>query len=295
MPVRIDALTICRPRASESAGSRSLALGAAQRCLRAAACSAGLVELVVYAGIFRDAFVMEPAQAPYLTRALIGTGAPGISKDRAFSFEVDDAVVALELAAGAVEERAAKRALVVAVDGFVDRSRGGGLAVAPAAAAVLLGLAQGSGGLVRFHARTFPEHRALYESWLRWCGDDPAADAPHAIVITQAPGYLEASVDAARIVVTELLDASGLAPADVLIAPSQSPPGLPGRLAAALSLPAARVVALPPDAAGRLLTAGPLLALDAATVDGRLEQCRHAVIVSVSPGITARAALYRPV
>ena len=124
MAVRIDAVSSLRP-SSGASDSRSLAASSADACLaRGSANGDATLPLIVYAGIYRDGNVVEPAQAPYTQRYLAEKQRVA---DNAFSFDVDHLMPGVEIADGMIRSQGLERAMVLAVDkrGFLHGAEGG--------------------------------------------------------------------------------------------------------------------------------------------------------------------------
>jgi 3-oxoacyl-[acyl-carrier-protein] synthase-3 len=285
MAVRIDAVYCTRPRHAAS-DSRSLAAASAEMCLERGS-GHGSVPLIVYAGVYRDGNVVEPAQAPYAQRHLAEK--QGVAGN-GFSFDVDQLMSGIEIADGMIRSQGLDRAMVLAADSavsFVEGPR-----VQAAAGALLLAPCGGGEGFTAFRTDVFPEHRGLHDGCLVWTGAKDG-DPRHEMVLAQSPGYLQACVlDACESVQAFCADVDLVLGGDTLVLPSQAPLGFPGALREALGLSEEAVVDVR-DELGPSLTAGPLLALEQAVQDGRFERASRVVFVTVSPGIIVSVAMYQ--
>ena len=289
MAVRIDAVSAVRPPGL-SDDSRSLAAWSAEACMeRGSGNGEATVPLLVYAGVYRDGNVVEPAQAPYAQRHLA-------EKRRmagtAFSFDVDHLMPGIEIADGMIRSQRLERAMVVAVDSGVIFTEPKDCRVHPAAGALLLSPSDNGEGFSAFRTDVFPEHRELHQGRLVWIEPGNGTPPHHEMIVAQSPGYLSACVKAARDAVEAFVDDVDLVlDDDTLIVPSQTPIGFPEALRDVLGL-SERTVVDAADALGAAHTAGPLLALDKAMQDGRFARAKRVLFVTVTPGIVVSIALY---
>lgn len=290
--MRIEAF--CSAGDAGRGGSRELAESVARGCVGELRNGAAHVPLVVYSGVYRDECVVEPAQAPFVQRALgEAAGRSDAHPEGGFSFDVDNLLVALEIADGMIRSRGLTRALVVAADGGDPSSGTHAAGVATAAGALLVGPGGSDEGFVAWYSKTFPEHRDLRRAQLVWtpgAGSDPGRQV---MEVHESPGYAESCAAAAESGLREFLAEMAVrAPESLLVLPSQSPAGFPRALARRLGLGDDQVVDVSAQCAG-LHSAGPIAALDAAVRDGRFARAGQVVWLTVQPGIVVSAALYR--
>lgn len=275
--------------------SRELAESVALGCSGERHNGTAHVPLVVYAGVYRDDCILEPAQAPFVQRAL--GQAAGRSDDHpegGFSFDVDNLLVALEIADGMIRSRGLERALVVAADGGEGHLGPYAGGVAAAAGAMLVAPGGPDEGFVAWYSKVFPEHRDLRRVELRWmaaAGDEPGRQV---MDVAESGDYLGACLSSADSALHEFLAEVGVRSLEgLLVLPSQSPAGFPQGLARRMGSHAGQVVDVSPDS-GFLHSAGPIAALDAAVRDGRFARAQQVLWLTVQPGIVVSAALYRP-
>jgi len=297
MGIRIESVsTALRGERGSNGDSRSLAAATAEACLREAHVKDDdRVGLLVYAGVYRDENVVEPAQAPYAQRA-IGTYA-GVGSgrvDAAFSFDVDHLLAGVEIADGMLRSQGMGHAMVVAVDG-ASSGEANDSRVDPAAGAILLSKGAEGEGFTAYRSDVFSEHRELRQGMLVWSEGDGNGHRPgHTMVVAQTPGYLEACVTSALKAIHAFLEDVPLSLREgCLVVPSQFPRGFARALQQRLELPEQSVVNVS-SADQSILTAGPIVAVEQAMRDGRWASADNVLFVTVSPGIVVETALYRP-
>lgn len=285
MSVRIDAVTAQR----SAADSRTLAAQSAEACLRQHAGQSPCdLPLLVYAGVYRDGNVVEPAQAPYAQRALADGGT---LRGSAFSFDVDHLLSGIEVADGMIRTQKLGRAMVVGVDSAVTYTEPSGLRFDPAAGALLLTPSTNGEGFSAYRTDVYAEHRELHQGRLVWVGEEEGGPR-HEMIVAQSERYLGACIDSAVLSLRTFCEEVDMSLSDgTLIIPSQSPMGFPGALRAELGLPETAVVDATSEL-GPVSTAGPLFALQLAMADGRWSAARRVLFVTVSPGIVVSMALY---
>jgi 3-oxoacyl-[acyl-carrier-protein] synthase-3 len=297
MGIRIESVsTALREGKGHRGDSRGLAAASAEACLRgASAAESDRVGLLVYAGVYRDDNVVEPAQAPFAQRAIGAYAGVGSGRaDAAFSFDVDHLLAGVEIADGMLRSHAFGRAVVVAVDGGTPATEPGEVRVDPAAGAMLLARGAEGEGFCAYRSDVFPAHRDLRQGTLVWSEGDGKGHRPgHTMEVVQGPGYLEACVTCAIKAIAAFAEDVSLSLREgCLIVPSQFPRGFARALGRRLELPPERVVDVSLGDQS-VLTAGPIVAMEQAMRDGRWAAARNVLFVTVAPGIVVETALYR--
>lgn len=271
---------------------------AAEACLDRGRARAEDLDLLINAGLYRNANVAEPALAAIIQED-IGAN-PGTKIVRGhhgtFSFDVlgggCGVLTAATIADGFVGYGGAHRAMIVAGD--VDPSPGvsDGFPFAPVAGAMLLGHTDDATGFEQIELRTFGEHAPLFEAHLRW---KPREGVLHrgrnVLEVREAPSFAGRCVELATEVVVGFLDRRRLRTADIdLLIASQYPPSFARGVAQGLGL-ADRLPTVAP-ALATAHTAGPIAALEAAFSTGQFHRARRTLVVTAGAGITIGIALY---
>ena len=298
MGIRIESVSTALRGTNEHRGdSRGLAAASAEGCLRGASVAeSDRVGLLVYAGVYRDENVVEPAQAPYAQRAIGAYAGVGSGRaDAAFSFDVDHLLAGVEIADGMLRSQSMARAMVVAVDGGTPATDPGDIRVDPAAGAMLLARGAEGEGFTAYRSDVFPAFRDLRQGTLVWSEGDGNGRRPgHTMAVAQGAGYLEACVTCAIKAIAAFLEDVSLSLREgCLIVPSQFPRGFARALGTRLELPPESVVDVALGDQG-VLTAGPIVAMEEAMRDGRWAAARNVIFVTVAPGIVVETALYHP-
>jgi len=330
MGTRIEAACTARPRARlGGTGAIALADEAARACLRQAGRTAGEVDFLVNAGVYRDNNIGEPAVAAIIQQDIGANPDPPLTGGHGtFSFDVVNGAVgvlnAVHVLDGFLASGAIDVGLVVASDqdpergshwdfpfglvglaGRVSRGSTPRFPYDPVGAALLLSRTSDEGrGFARFAFSTFPEYQHLLRGEVSW----EEGGLPHVITdavpglhagknvlhVHEMEGFAERGAECAVATLAPFLRSAGLSVADVdLFVPSPSPVGFADALARALQVPADRM-ALVDERASRVHTAGPVVALEAAMRSGRFASARHVLFVAMGSGLTIGLALYRP-
>jgi 3-oxoacyl-[acyl-carrier-protein] synthase-3 len=275
-------------------GALHLADHAAEACLDRSHHDADELDLLINTGIYKDHNTAEPALASIIQDDVGANNEAGIGRHGTFSFDILNGgagfLTAVEIAAGFVDNGAARLAMIVAADADPSPRTSRNYPFSPAGGAVML--AQGRLGFERFMLRTFPEDASLFISRLVW---DPRAGmhGRNVVEVIEAPAFADRCVERAVEVARVMLADAGLRAdqIDLLIA-SQYPIGFPYHVARALGIPPDRVPEVRRELAGSH-TAGPIGALEAAIVTRRLPRARHALFVTAGAGTTIGVAWYR--
>ncbi|MBL9017669.1 MAG: hypothetical protein JNL83_25995 [Myxococcales bacterium] len=269
---------------------------AATACLRRAGRRPSELDLLINAGLYKDANTAEPALATIIQEDLGANPAPRHAHGHGtFAFDVLNGgcgvLTAAQLLDTFVSHGAARTGLIVAGDVDPSPRTSRNFPFSPAGAAMLLAYTPGPTGFQAFEFRTFPEHAGMFEASVHW--------EPHAgwlrrgrniVDVHEAPEFGARCVELATDVASSFLARHGLVPDDIeLLITSQYPRAVATDLPSALGIPLSCVPRVAPELA-RSHTAGPIAALEAAR--DRLATARRTLFVTVGAGITVGVALY---
>jgi 3-oxoacyl-[acyl-carrier-protein] synthase III len=161
-PVKIDALGVVAPGELSPGSSIELGKAAARRCLSRSAVPRQAIGLLIFAGVYRSEFIVEPAMAAFLAGELRINDSSG--EPRTLAFDLNDSsngfLSACQVAARAIESGEVSSAMVICAEADVPYAPGNPR-VAASASAALLTLIPGGGGFTSFGSYEFP---ALLES-----------------------------------------------------------------------------------------------------------------------------------
>lgn len=300
MGTRIDTVaTAHRHDRLTRRGAVALSDEAARRCLERAHRHGDELDLLINTGIYRDHNLAEPALASIIQEDLGANpgGPPHFGHHGTFSFDIANGgcgvVTALQLADGFVSSGTAQFALIVAGDADPAPRTTHGFPFAAAGGAMLLEHVPDDTGFLGFAIETFTDEAASFVAEMRWQRDAGVfRHGRNVVEIHESPRFAERCVEHGVAVARGLLARLGLRIQDVgaLIA-SQYPMDFAVALAHRLELAPDRVPRVAPDLAGSH-TAGPIAALEAATVSAQLARVRHTLYVTAGAGPTIGAALY---
>lgn len=293
------------------AGSRALAVRAAQGALAAAGRRPDDVELLVNTGVYRDENIIEPAMGPFIQRGLgANSSFPPLNGTRTFSFDLANGacgpLTAIRVIDGFMRSGAVRSGLVVASDADPDPARSENYPFAPTGGAILLRASANGEGFAWFHARTWSEHFALYDARLcgtssvegnghRSSGDgdgDGSSARAQRLRFVQHEEFVERAVECVGRTVEETARDGRLRPREVDLVIAA--PGLAsfGEALAARLARAGVEAAAPTSANGGAHTASTAFALERAREDGSWARARRILLVAAGAGITVSLALY---
>lgn len=272
---------------------------AAKACLQRAHHGADQLDLLINAGVYRNANAAEPALASIIQED-IGAN-PGTQvipgHHGTFAFDILNGgcgvLTAALLIDSFVGHGRARHGMIVAGDVDPSPSTSHHFAFSPAAGAILIGHTDDSSGFQRIELRTFSEHASLFEVLLRW---EPHAGllrrGRNVVEVHEDPSFASVCTELGAEVASTFLDRIGQRAADIdLLIASQYPRSFSLGVAQRLGIPAARVPVVSRELASAH-TAGPIAALEAAVASGQFARARHTLFVTVGAGITVGVALY---
>jgi 3-oxoacyl-[acyl-carrier-protein] synthase III len=329
MGTRIEAVSTSRPRRRfGGTGAIRLANDAARACLERAGRTAGDVDFLINAGVYRDNNIGEPAVASIIQQDISASPEPPIEGGRGtFSFDVINGAVGvlsgIHILDGFLSSGAIDVALVVAADQDPDRGshwdfpfglvgasgrvsrRGRAKFPFPAiGGAMLLSREEDeSKGFSRFAFTSFPEYRRLFTSEVLWKPRPlpglltdalPRLSGRNVLRFEVREGFTARAVDCALATVGPFLESAGLRASELdLVVPSPSPEGFADGFTRALGVSADRVAHLHEGLAGAH-TAGPIAAFEEGIKSGRLADSRNVLFVAIGAGLSVGLALYHP-
>ncbi len=284
----IEAVATARHRTGRAPSSTALAVEAARRTLTAAERRPDSVDLLVNASVYRDASVMEPANAAFVQRDLEGDASfTSVKGSRTLSFDLSNGacgmIDGLQVLDGFVASGAAQHGLVVTAD--VDPTPGvsEGYRYEPMGAAVLVGPGRPDEGFEAFAQRTYPQYADLHTATISWSG------SAHVVAVREDPSFRARCEECIDDALASFLADRGLRPADVdLVVAWPAPRDLGLRS----GLRADQVADLGPISAP-VHTAGIGLAMEAAAASPRYRAASRVLFVAAGSGITVAIASYR--
>jgi 3-oxoacyl-[acyl-carrier-protein] synthase-3 len=271
---------------------------AATSCLGRAKCSPARLDLLINAGLYKDANAAEPALATIIQEDIGANPEPGLfTTHGTFSFDILNGGCGVLTAARILETfvgaGTAHHGMVVAGDVDPSPRTSAQFPFSPAAGAMLVGPARGDVGFRAFESVTFPDDAHLFEVTLHW---DPHAGFLHRgrniLDVHEEPTFAKRATERAAEVASAFLEHQGLHPTDIdLLITSQYPRALATDLGHRLGISWMRVPRVRP-ALACTHTAGPIAALEAAFESGQFARAQRTLFVTVGAGLAVDVALY---
>lgn len=180
-PLQFDALSEA-PEPHSGQKTLTLAKGAARQCLREAQVPRQEVAWLVFAGVYKSDFVVEPAMAAFLAGELRINDSSAASERRTFAFDINDGACGFLSACLVVAKLLTRsgqgHALVVTGEGEVALAPGS-RQVPPSAHAALLSLTDSRRGFECFGSYQFPHHARALTSCVQLLDEGGAALERH--------------------------------------------------------------------------------------------------------------------
>lgn len=275
---------------------------AAKRCLIKAGLDSSCLGLLINTGVYRDKHIVEPAIASFIQRKIStifvnrSHSVPPGDLEGTFSFDVNNGgcglITGMQLIDGFIHSGRIQQGMVVTGDAEPFRGLSKSFDFAPAAAAIILSAAVDGEGFTRFKTYTFPKYKDAFESHIYGTSWKNKRKNRNVLFISEKENYLDLCVECATQSLKNFLSEADLTLPEIdLVISSQSPKGFVSKLKIQCDL-ADRIVDVD-TSKGEIHTAGPAFALEKAWNDGRFEQARNILFLSVGSGITTALALYR--
>lgn len=286
--VRIAAAATCRPADEGACGSVTLAARAAARVLAAGAATD--LALLVYSGVYREAFISEPALATLVARELGLTGSCTDAGTRQLlAFDLMNGppgvLMACQVAGRLLLSRGGTGVVATSEYGETPVAGQPPLAVASAGSALRLERSRDATGFRSFYFASHAEHLERYHAYAQ---TDTAG--PPRLRVVSDPRLQDYYLEALAAGVGALLRQERCTLDDfAVILPPQISPRFLARLTAALGLDPARLVACGTE---DLFTSAAAAGWDA--VPARAAQPGAlGLFLAVGPGIEVACASYR--
>ena len=236
--VKLGALGFADTGHVVSPATLNLAKSAVRACLAHEGIDRNQIQLLLFAGVYRSEFVMEPAIAAFLAGELRINDSARDAERRTLAFDLNDGangfLSACHVAARALEHGEIATALVVVAEGEVP-CMAGAPRVTPGASAALLTVSNDGVGFSCFGCYEFPSLAQLAASGIvllpeggavldRWFAPEHASERARAVALALEQ-YLAAQPGLAEnldfLVLPELASAHALALADRLRLPAK--------------------------------------------------------------------------
>ena len=289
---RIESVGVLPLPAQAPASSLELSCRAAERSLATSAYDRNAIELLIYSGVYRTDFVVEPAIAAMIAGQLgINDSFDSLDRPRTFAFDVSNSSVgflnACFLATQLIQGRKIHTAMVLAAE--VENAslfRGARRGVTETASAMILDQSPGGTGFGSFLFRSFTDYVDLLA-----CSVSSQAGAA-SLRVVKHPSLEEHYVECVLRVVPELLAVEGLDLSDIaLFIPPQLSPGSIDELSAELKVDRDRFVHV--SGGGEdLFTSSVPYALEAVRSRGLARPGDAGLIITAGAGIEVGCAIY---
>lgn len=293
--VRVEAIGTVAANPEERRHSLDLLQDAVSQCLDMSVHAREDVGVLMYAGVYRSEYMMEPALAALLAGKIDMNAAPVEAESRTtLAFDVFNGALGFLNACHAAQQMvlsgACKAAMVVASEcennlGMMGEELMG---VSESASAVMLDVHPGQGaGFSRFHFHHEPDSEAAYTVW---CS---TRDAGHRLLIEKAPDLHARYLAAILPAVERLLEQEGIGIQDIdRVFPPQISHEFIALLSTAMNLPLDRFVDVA-VADGDLFSSSLPFGLDSAFSSGLPQHGGIGLLIAVGSGIQVGCAIYR--
>jgi 3-oxoacyl-[acyl-carrier-protein] synthase-3 len=290
MATTIDGVTFVHGGWRNHHSALRLAVAATRAALREARSRPGEVDLLINAGLYHDRNMGEPALAPLIQKdAALNGRDPRPGGVGTFSFDVANGgcgvLTALQIASGFLESRTIGTAIVVASDADPARHLAPGFPFDAAAGALVCRWTKDDHGLTSFRWHNRPDDGISFRATIA------LEQGRNVLAIVQDPAFGERVGEVAALVARDVLEAHATSANEIdLVVASPALPTFTKALGAHLGVEETRIV----TAGQALHTVAFVAALDHAVRTGRMWRGDKVLFVCGGAGLTAGAALYRP-
>jgi 3-oxoacyl-[acyl-carrier-protein] synthase III len=291
--IRVESIGVLPLHAGPPASSLELSCRAAERSLVGSSHDRNAIDLLIYCGVYRTDFVVEPAIAAMIAGRLgINDSLDLFERPRTLAFDVINSSVGLLnacfLATQLIQCRKSRAAMVLASE--VENASlfcGGQRGVTETASAMILDQNPDGVGFGRFLFRSFTDHIDALS-----CSTSSQAGAA-SLHVVKHPRLEDYYVACAVRVIPELLALEGLDLPDIAVfLPPHLSPGSIDKLSAALKVDRSRFVHM--NGAGQdLFTSSVPYAFDAVRCRGLARPGDLGLIITAGAGIEVGCAIYR--
>jgi len=289
MGTTIKSIAFTRPFLGK--GIVRLSSKAARHSLKNAGLHFDDIGIMIYAGVYNESHLREPAISALIQKQLETSGRPGKFLLRksggAYSFDIHNGggggLNAMQVIDGFIQSGKIENGLVVAGDITPKFGKSVNYNYLSGASAVVLSKGSGSGGFKKFKTETFPEYLSDFESTITWRSDK------FYFRIDQKDNYLQHCVQCAERSIHNFLKEEDLALEKIdLILTSQSPPDFTRELKRQPGM--GKIVGLKGD--NHFYSSGIFYALSKVLSNGKFKSTRNVLFITVGAGITVTTSLY---
>jgi len=273
--------------------SMEMAAKAAQRCLDNARCEGADIGLLIYCGVYRTDYLLEPAYAALLAGKLGLNDTIDAEEKRTFAFDVFNGSAGFLHACCTAEQMLAtgkcNHAMIVAAE--TENNLGpddpGRLGLCEMGSAVVLEKASSPAqGFSRYLFRYDPDSIGAYSSCYA-----PEDDQPR-LHVMKDPALAQHYIQTVCDTVGEIMEREGASLNDVdIIFPPQISPDFIARLSAALELPLEKFVDIAQSGQDMFTSSLPA-ALEYALEKGLAKPGDLGLLIAVGSGVQAACAVY---
>ena len=297
MAARIEMLSTVPGKGRQSRkGTLRLAKKAALDCLRKAQIEAGDIDLLIYAGIYRDDHIGEPSIASLIQKEIGANPNLYPLNKRTFSFDLNAGACGLvnsfQLIDGFISTGKISRGMVITGDSEPVKGLSEGFNYRSSASGIILVGSDNDLGFQHIKTYSYPQYADSFRSYISWKRKKGRVRNRNILVVEQKESYLSRCVECSYDSLKLFLNETGLQISDIdLIIPSQSPAGFVPELEKAMGKPGISVE-VNNSLRGELHTSGPAFALRDVWGNGLFHKASRVLFLTVGAGISTAIALY---
>lgn len=269
---------------------------AALSCLEMAGIDAAELELIVFAGIYRERHIGEPSISSLIQKEIGANPSLYPLERRTFSFDLNAGgcglVNSIQIIDGFISSGKLTFGMIITGDAEPVKGLSRGYRFKPAASSVILKKSVEYEGFKMIRSYTFPQYRDDFRSFIKWVNRKGLVWSKNFLVVEQSVSYLGHCLDSCLESYARFIEEAGLSEEDIdLVIPSQSPAGLAAGLKKNLGC-STDVIMLNGAERGELHTASPGFALREAWKNGAFRRARNIIFLTVGAGINVSIAWY---
>ncbi len=287
--------TVPLPGIKTIRGTLWLSKKAAKLCLAEAGIDPKELELIIFAGMYRDKHIGEPSIASLLQKE-IGANPHLFPLDkRTFSFDVNTGgcgiLNAIEIMDGFITTGQLSTGMIITGDSEPFKGLSESYNFIPSASALILSKSEGNEDFKMIRNFSYPQYLNSFRSYISWKKRIGRRKNRNILVLEQSNTYLQECVDCSIESLHSFLNEAGLSIQDIdFLIPSQSPAGFPAELEMALDN-SVNVIKTNGNR-GELHTSGPSVALKRIFQEKEYINAKNILFLTVGAGINNVIAWY---
>ena len=283
------------PSSKSNKGALWLSKKTAKLCLKESGLSPVDIEMLIFAGMYREEHIGEPSIASLLQKEIEANPNLFPLEKRTFSFDVNTGgcgfANAIQLLDGFITSEKISMGMVITGDSEPFRGLSESFNFRSSSSSIILSHSSEDMGFKSFKTYSYPDFKDSFKSYISWKQWKNKSSKKNILVIEQSESYLQECIDCSLKSFKNFLLENKLDINEIdLIIPSQSPSGFPELLESELKI-SNKVVGIE-SKYGEIHTSGQGYALRKVWENGEFQKAKNIIFLSFGSGISNVIAWY---